>query len=479
MTTETAGRRIFAARRSAHLDEALFGRLAEIDPRRLRSIEGDEDLPTPAELDRCARVFGSRVDDLLAGEARRNPVTLLLRSAYDEGGPSLLALAQTGAHRMLGEFQRCVADVADLEDILGDIPESVIELAAPSLPRFGPVTLQRTNYEAVAVRARLRMGLGLDPIRSMRSLLAERGVRVFWTAPPELTADIDGACTHWPRPAILVNLSVRQNGEECWWRSRMTMAHELAHLLFHERESDVLLSPRRRLLERPGAPWRWRFFEGFADIEVQADAFAACFLAPAESVRAAVVAVDPTTEEAIGIVGARFGVGRTVAINRLQAAFRFSDAQRLQIEARPSSEWIAYEADFEGDRIGAQLGLRHGELVPLVSEALRLGRIDKVRAWAMLDTPLTEPLPVEGVPLADRAPVVDSDAETRVLVLRSLLERYPSRPLLPTAVRPLYDGWEVEVVEGGVGAAALVPVGTVTLSRDGRLVSETLQAEGR
>ncbi len=82
------------------------------------------------------------------------------------------------------------------------------------------------------------MGLGLGPIRSIRSLLVDRRVRVFWTAPPELTTAIDGGCTHRLRPAVLVNVSGRDRFRELLHCGRRCRSSDVPHGL-GRRPSDI------------------------------------------------------------------------------------------------------------------------------------------------------------------------------------------------------------------------------------------------
>ena len=73
--------------------------------------------------------------------------------------------------------------------------------------------------------------------------------------PEEMDPEIDAASTVTPEPAVLVNLV---GGAEQWWRTRMTLAHELCHLLLDRERSGeprfVMLSPtsERRASTLPG-----------------------------------------------------------------------------------------------------------------------------------------------------------------------------------------------------------------------------------
>ena len=180
-------------------------------------------------------------------------------------------------------------------------------------------------------------------------------MRVFFTSPSHLPNQIDGASTLHPRPAILVNLV---SGGRCWWRTRMTLAPELAHILFDlEGDQRTLFSPPMSDWAKARTAGRWRICERFDDIEVEADKFAACLLAPRDEVAAVAERLDPTGDLAIAAVGERFGVGKVVAINRLQVCFGLSQEERQRMVER--SEDLHWEThDFDADVVDEREGLR-------------------------------------------------------------------------------------------------------------------------
>lgn len=443
------GDRIAKARKYAHLDARTFARLAELDETRLTEIESGASAATLDEAQRCARVFGVRLADLPRDLAASAPMRVLLRSAFDEGRPALDALIETKAIRELGAFQQVVLDAAELEPAL-----------SPALPRG----FSYEDPEREARSLRLRLGLGMDPIPSMRRLLASLGVRIFFTEPDRLDRAIDGASTDWPRPAILVNLV---GGGQCFWRTRMTLAHELAHLLFDMGAHRTLFSPHTPSRSLAQGTGRWRLFEGFDDIEAHADAFAACFLAPGDAVREAVGETDPTTEAAIAAVGARFGVGRTVAINRLQHTFRLSPEDRVRMETR--EERAAWTCAVDDVVAPEELGLRAGVLRELVATALKEGRIGAVRAREVLALPLTRSLDLPGLDAAAQTAPVSPEAAVRLRVAEALARRHPEAELAAASMRREGGGWRVGVVRGEAGDRSPASVGSAWVGDDGRI----------
>lgn len=113
------------------------------------------------------------------------------------------------------------------------------------------------------VRAHLRLGLG--PIGNIDAVCDLLGITVYKSnLGSDLTRTISGAFLHHPEVgfAILVNLAMTPG------RRRFTIAHELAHALFHSTDNQYLVSTAAK------SP-RERF----------ADSFAGEFLMPTEGIR--------------------------------------------------------------------------------------------------------------------------------------------------------------------------------------------------
>jgi Zn-dependent peptidase ImmA (M78 family) len=438
----------------------LFARLARLDPARLRAVEEGRAELSAAELDRCARVFGIRLEDLLDGKAGGAPLTMLLRSSFEAQLPDVQALLTTELHEGLGEFLRVIRDVADIEGLLG--------IASRPLPRLAllPARPEEHPGERLARTVRQQLGLGVEPLPSLRAIVEQSfSIRVVWVTDDQVDRSLDGACTIDPRPAILVNLL---EPERHPWRTRITLAHELCHLLF-----DAEVRERRALFSPHG---KRRLFPGFEEIEQRARAFAACFLAPAEGVRATVGSEDPTSEEAIRSVGATFGVGRVVAINRLYHVFRLSDDERHHMDARAGQP---YHADFSGDDVDEPLGFRGGALLALTHEALQQDKITAVRARKVLGLTVADPLPFPDLDEARREPLVSRAEVIRRRADQVLAQRWPDAGLLAVEAHPEGDHWRVEVVDGGIGAIAPAPRGHLLLSRAGDLVDAALEPTPR
>ncbi|MCB9758355.1 MAG: hypothetical protein H6739_00805 [Alphaproteobacteria bacterium] len=345
-----------------------------------------------------------------------------------------------------------------------------------SLPPLSPDDPARQGQQ-LARLVRRRLGIGERAIDSMHDLLVQRlGVEVLHVTPEDLDPDIDGACTSWPTPVVLVNLI---GGARCWWRTRASLGHELAHLLvdrdFLDGCGDVaLVSPRLRKTRRAGR--RPSSEGGFLGREQRAGAFAAWLLAPEQGIRDLVSDINPTDTEAIVRVSRHFGVGLELAVNNLTNTFYLSpDVQQEMLNRRVPSPLPAAHADAEA----CADGLRHGRLRLLTLRALREGHIDTMAAREILDLPLWEPFPVEdGLPpdLADA--VMSRDELLRKHVQAYLLTRWPVEGLVPTEVTPTHEGaWTVRVGRY-VDPEHAEPVGAVIVGPGLRIVDGRLPALG-
>jgi Zn-dependent peptidase ImmA (M78 family)/transcriptional regulator with XRE-family HTH domain len=438
-----------SARLSAGLSPPEMAELVGLDEAHAMALETGESAAPTELLDRYARVFGLSLRRFLAGGAESAPATMLFRSLHAER-PSLEDLLETRATSVLGEFLRCAADVAELEESLGCREDRITgelgELSAE--PAQSAPRLYR-QAERLALDVRTRLGLGLAPVPSMIELVQDRlGISIFWTGPDELDRDIDGACARAPGAAILVNLV---GGAECWWRTRMTLAHELCHLLFDtthiapSARRAFLFSPHRgEVPDRARRP-RLRLPADLELIEQRANAFAAHFLAPSEGVKAALGALPPTSSEAIDTICERFLVGRIAAVNQITNTYRCSREERLTMIAmiaRGPSDLLPKQ---HPDAI-VRTGLRAGRLRDLVACALSKGRIGKARARQYLALRLSEPLPqTEPLTEEQHAPIHTPEHVARLAAQHYLNERGELAGCYPTRVTQEGDRLRVEV----------------------------------
>lgn len=255
---DEVGRRLREARLRAGFERqedvaALLGVSREL----ISYWETGQRRPGAAHLQKLCRLYGRSLDEILTGDGapEQEPADLLFRDAGEDVSP----LARAG----IREFISFLGDYADLLESLDESPPG--ERASPFTVVADYVTNDDVRRKAEEVRAHYRLGLG--PIPNLFALLDDVGFTIY-RAPlgPLEDGGISGAFLNHRRMGfcILVNLDTTLG------RQWFTLAHELAHALFHSRERTAVVSR----IDRVDA--RERF----------ANRFAGEFLVPAEALRA-------------------------------------------------------------------------------------------------------------------------------------------------------------------------------------------------
>jgi IrrE N-terminal-like domain len=435
-------RALRAAREKMRLDPAAFASLLDIDVADVRDWDtGTRNAPSSI-LVRCARALALTVDEVLSGDLDRAPL------------PSLFLRAETHRGRL--------DQVLELSDDLALFVETARSLArlregsstsTPSLP--SPPTdphwgVAEPPYKADELATWLRghLGIATPSIPSMRAVYDRLGITIVWARQDEMSPAVDGASLLSPQPTVLVHLV---EGPLCWWRTRMTLAHELCHLLCDfadDKRNLALVSPTSTgdAEAHPGAraarPHAWKLFDGFAWLEQRASAFASHLLVPDDALRLVIAGRDPVSEAAVTTVCSAFGVGRITAVSRIKHVFRLSEEVRLRMLRRPHEErHIEAHPDLPPPH-----GIRAGVLLDEVAAALAGERIDRVEAHRILGLSLTEPLP-EHPKLSElqRAPLRSVDDDVRAIV-SARLARAGHAPGRPTHVYRGDAGWRVSLV---------------------------------
>lgn len=210
--------------------------------------------PNDRQLRALARLYGVDLEKLLGEEPlfdRERIADMMFRGAEEELPPD--------ARRGLREFESFLDAYARMADALNTKIHGLSD--SPFPVRAGFDRAEDARRKAEEVRAHLRLGLGPIDVDDACEML---GVTVL-RAPlgSDLTATISGAFFAHPRVgySILVNLEMTPG------RRRFTVAHELAHALFHSDRNWILSFPSSNPTER------------------FADAFAGEFLMPTEGIR--------------------------------------------------------------------------------------------------------------------------------------------------------------------------------------------------
>jgi len=328
--------------------------------------------------------------EFASGAAIPNGTGILFLASRDDGDAYREEFSRSGVAEFLGDVLRRVRLVAQIE-----AAANIARLQLPVLARQ-PTRVGEAPPETHALAARAALGLSAsEPITSLCNLVRSHGVLLLWKSSDSPLVWLRGASLREPIATIVVAEPYRLDAQSAT-RSRFTLAHELGHLLFdHYRgKSPVMYSP--------GEGVRFRAFTDFDAIENEADAFAACFLAPAGAVRALIDGRDPTAESTIALVGRHFGVGREVALNRLSHSRSITTNQRLEIDQRDKYVFQRYTPDILGDIPKQEdVGINAGELRRCVVVGVERGMIGRAFAHDLLQVPYEESLgaPPGGSPI--------------------------------------------------------------------------------
>jgi Zn-dependent peptidase ImmA (M78 family)/DNA-binding XRE family transcriptional regulator len=291
--------------------------------------------PNERQLAALARLYGVEVRDLLQGPS--GPPRADLAQMMFRGEPHLSPEAKRG----LNEFVRFLETYAELAGAVSFPIRGLRQSPFTLAPGFD--SLEDARRKAEEVRAHLRLGIG--PVGDLDAICELLGVTVYRTAlGAEVEAGVSGAFLKHPAVgfSVVVNLQMTPG------RRRFTLAHELAHALFH---SDR----RTHVISRPSKDGPERF----------ANAFAGEFLMPTEGIRRAMeeYGIGPQIDDPADVVHLQrfFRVSYATALVRLRQARMISArdfeafqqirpvlfAERLGYE--PSDE--EYEQDLERWRI--------------------------------------------------------------------------------------------------------------------------------
>lgn len=464
--TSIQARKLRALREAAALSRAQMAELLDEEEATLAELESSSS-PIDLELiERAARAFGMSVERLMAADVAKSPAPLLFRSL---NGEVISQLRTHRAHFALGDFLRTCGDLSELARLRerkGVPAPSLVERARKhiAVPDEDLALYRQAEELATDVRKWLKLGDG--PIASMVDVIEHRlGVPIVWSTPDEVDVNIDGASTIEPLPAVLVNLV---GGRERWWRTRMTLAHELCHLLFDalpdtDHHRMVMFSPHRDSSRAAHGHGRsYPLPDGLERMERRANAFAAYFLAPGKAIRRLVSHSDATSEPAVTLLCQQFAIGRVTAVNQLQNVWSLSKQERARMLDRTGEQALPHEhpdADVPSGRAPRCATLAHW-----VDDALAHGWISKVRAHDYLGLELSESR-------GGHPPVLSEAAAVRLrayayLGRRDLTVRW-------SVDEPIEDGerWRAPVFELD-GNGARQDRGTVVLTRAREIVEQ-------
>lgn len=441
-------------RHTAGLSTSELASLLQLTEEELGHLEQGQPVPLDI-ISRCALIAGRELVDFVKAPESATSPTLFFKALPDRVN-NLEELTNTGTHLVLGELARRAQRITKLRQMLKSAhdPSWLEDWEAPKETPSSPELLWQQAQEQ-SERLRTLWGLGLEPIRSLQSLLKRHHVSTVYLTPDELTPTIEGISLRAPLPMLVVNLIY---GADTIWHMRMTLAHELGHLLMDlNEEVSTLVSPHANQQTAKFSKG-WRVAHDLEDLERRANAFAASFLAPAKAVRALIKADNPTSKESVIKVGQHFGLGKQSAINIITNTFGLTKEMRRALDGQHITwdKTSHIEEDFNP-------GMYRGELEELTLMALQKNIIGKVQAHQLLNLSLSDELPQgsdlneqQQGPLISQARVALSEATHQVQ------EMYDASYFVGDATRQAHQWWfEVFKMRSRTEAQR---VGTATLS---------------
>jgi Zn-dependent peptidase ImmA (M78 family)/transcriptional regulator with XRE-family HTH domain len=287
----------------------------------------------------------------------------------------------------------------------GIILEKMLRFSTRVGPPKYPMSAPQSKSEAVmqgthiAEQERNRLGVGINPIGDIASLISNQGI---WACGVDLPDDVSGLFLNNIKTGMIILI----NATHVKARKRFSYAHEYAHVLF-DRDDSIRVSSAANNTEH---------------IEVRANAFAAAFLMPADGITEALrnlnkgkssrdeqVIFDPSansrmnvesrtipfsqdiTFQDIAIIAHHFGVSYHAAVYRLRSLniisseecdkliVHYKDGKQLLKSIGMLSDMESKEDEAQSDR-----GLR-SELAYLTIEAFRREEISRGRVIELGD----------------------------------------------------------------------------------------------
>lgn len=162
--------------------------------------------------------------------------------------------------------------------------------AALPIADISPETLSNTEIERIALKVRQQCNAGFAPIQNLMTVLENRGAFIFLY--DSNFFPMDGfSCVYNGHPYIYINQ------DYSWDRMRLTLAHELGHIILHS-------SIDRHA--RMGADF-------YTCLERQANRFAAAFLCPRDSFNKEFISIAP---EVLLALKKKWGISKAALVKR-------------------------------------------------------------------------------------------------------------------------------------------------------------------
>ena len=392
---KTTSDALAAVRRDLQMDAGSFAAFLGLSPEEYELILTDKTSVSPVLVDRCARLLGIPMAEVLRGECGSGLRVMYRKMGENQAVRSSLAGAERGL--AIGTIVRQMTRLEGLSTAEGRMPDWT---------GHRPITEGSTaphGARELAQEVRENFGLGDGPIESVWALAAQSGVRCATVTPEELSQSIDGASWRVPHPTLVVNLV---GGRRTWWRTRMTVIHELAHIWFDLPNQGLILSA-----EKDSGP----LYLHFEQLEQRANAFAAYLLVPPNGVRQMLDGASLSASIVLAVAH-RYSVGMETALQTVcnVAHAPWETRARLRDELSRMPLAPSRHADEEGPASPQR------QLEEAVGRALSEGQMTTVRARILLGVPFSEPLPDSCPP---SKPLIGTFERARMLALRRVHAR--------------------------------------------------------
>ena len=255
MNYQTLGERLRAAREQAHLSQTEAAAFLDLTSAALSQYETGKRRVDALALERLAHLYAVPLAFFFEGGGARTDWEAALYARAED----LSVEGRAG----VGQLTSQVRQFQTLYDLAGAEPPGRPHHAFRPLPeRAFPLD----QVELYAEDARRHFDLGSAPLRDVKSFLEALGAHVFGIELGEGQADLSGLFFMHPELGAIVAV----NSDQHYGRRSFTLAHELAHVLFHYDRPAILcrsderhpseqfadrfaarfLVPRRALFER-------------------------------------------------------------------------------------------------------------------------------------------------------------------------------------------------------------------------------------
>lgn len=248
---EQLGLRLRRAREQAGLTQTAAAKALDVSPAAMNQYEAGKRGVDALTLERLGRLYGVPLRFFFGEEIPRADWEEALLACTANLSPDVRA----GVTRLID----AVHDLALLYERTGTAPAQASHPPFPALPEAIVVPQEVALW---AEKTRRHFDLGMAPLPDLRGFLEAQGFKVFAVSLGCGETALSGLFFRHPDLGPIVAL----NADQAYTRRPFTMAHEMAHALFHyDREVVLCRSNDPRPLEQ------------------FADCFASFFLVPAEA----------------------------------------------------------------------------------------------------------------------------------------------------------------------------------------------------